>query len=114
MKKDKCKKSLLTFVKQTVFCNNNAFTKALYKCECGTVKEINMRKVRELRTISCGCKIHTGEHSKTHGLSKHPLYRVWKGIRNRCYNKNSSYYPNYGGRGVVMCKERYRDWETTK
>lgn len=41
----------------------------------------------------------------THGLSKSGLYRTYRQIIRRCYNKNSKSYPDYGGRGIVMCKE---------
>lgn len=40
-----------------------------------------------------------------HGLTKHPLYSVWKGIRKRCYNKNEPAYINYGGRGIKVSEE---------
>jgi len=58
-------------------------------------------------TKSCGCKqkeliriIQT-----KHGYKKHPLYSVWGGIKQRCYNKNSPAYPYYGGRGIKVCRE---------
>lgn len=104
------RRSLLTLVKQTVFHTNNAYTRALYKCECGVIKEINMRKVRELRTLSCGCLIHTlANHKGFHRLSKHPLYRRFLKIKTRCYNKNNPAYKNYGGRGVTICQEWLSD-----
>lgn len=31
-------------------------------------------------------------------------YSIWKAMRNRCNNKNCSSYPNYGGRGINVCK----------
>lgn len=40
-----------------------------------------------------------------HGLRSHPLYNVWSGIKDRCYNTNSHDYHNYGGRGVRMCDQ---------
>ena len=43
-----------------------------------------------------------------HGFSKgkrHPLYRKWQSIKNRCYNPNNSNYKYYGGRGIKICKE---------
>lgn len=40
-----------------------------------------------------------------HGLSKHPLYRVWVKIKDRLYNPNHEAYSIYGGNGVVMCEE---------
>lgn len=42
---------------------------------------------------------------KTHGLSKHPLYTVWRAVKNRCYNETFEQYKDYGGKGVVMCQE---------
>ena len=30
-------------------------------------------------------------------------YHVWKGIKQRCYNKNNEKYPLYGGRGIKVC-----------
>ena len=40
-----------------------------------------------------------------HGLSKSRLYRIWNGMKNRCYNNNSTNYKNYGGRGIKVCDE---------
>lgn len=41
-----------------------------------------------------------------HNLRRNSIYSVWSGIKDRCYNKNSPAYKNYGGRGIDM----YRDW----
>lgn len=43
-----------------------------------------------------------------HGMSSTRLYRVWGGMKDRCYNKNCKNYPHYGGRGIVVCDE----WKT--
>lgn len=45
-----------------------------------------------------------------HGLRKHSLYPVWKNMRNRCLNSNNKAYPNYGGRGIKVCRE----WDSAK
>lgn len=42
---------------------------------------------------------------RSHGLSKHPLYRRWQDIKRRCYDPNFRPYPYYGGVGVTMCQE---------
>lgn len=34
---------------------------------------------------------------------KHPLYKRWAGMKQRCLNKNSESYKNYGGRGIKVC-----------
>lgn len=36
----------------------------------------------------------------THGYSKTKVYRLWIDMKKRCYNKNSTGYENYGGRGI--------------
>lgn len=38
-----------------------------------------------------------------HGLSKHPLHRVWRGMIQRCHNKNYKHFDRYGGRGIIVC-----------
>lgn len=42
---------------------------------------------------------------KKHGLSGTRLYRIWCGMRQRCYDQNSPNYKNYGGRGITVCDE---------
>lgn len=49
-------------------------------------------------------------HVPRHGLSKHPLYRVWGGMCTRCNNPNASSYKWYGGRGIKVCKEWAEDF----
>lgn len=45
---------------------------------------------------------------KTHGLSHTVEYATWKRVRNRCLNKNSRDYSDYGGRGIGLCAR----WES--
>ena len=33
------------------------------------------------------------------------LYKVWKGMRERCYYKNHKGYKYYGARGIAVCDE---------
>ena len=61
-------------------------------------------------TKSCGCLLH--EHNKTHGLSNTDLYRIYCGMKSRCYNKNNKKYKNYGGRGIKICDEWVNDFST--
>jgi hypothetical protein len=48
---------------------------------------------------------HNSKGAKTHGLTNHPLYLIWNGIKSRCYNKNHAQYKDYGARGIEMCDE---------
>lgn len=36
------------------------------------------------------------------------LYACWASMRQRCYNKNSTDYKHWGGRGITMCN-RWRN-----
>ena len=80
--------------------NHRAF---VCECDCGNVKLIEPTFWEQGVTKSCGCKHN--ELLSTHGLSGSRLYRIWHGMYQRCYNKNSSGYENYGGRGITICQE---------
>lgn len=60
-----------------------------------------------------------GKRFATHGGSKTRLYRVWRGMKTRCYNANSKKYHHYGGRGIIICDEwltsfaKFREWALT-
>lgn len=46
-----------------------------------------------------------GRFKADHGLSKHPIYKIWSGIISRCYYENSYSFPWYGGKGIKLCDE---------
>ena len=43
-------------------------------------------------------------------MSKERLYRIWKRMRQRCNDPNSSDYSHYGGRGICVCDEWQNDY----
>ena len=44
-----------------------------------------------------------------HGYAGTPTYKSWVNMMQRCYNENSTYYADYGGRGIEVC-ERWHDF----
>lgn len=42
-----------------------------------------------------------------HGMSSSRMYRIYNHMIWRCYNPNCKKYPDYGGRGIVVCD----DWK---
>lgn len=69
--------------------------------------QIGVSNLVQGKTKSCGC-LHYENLSKgniVHGGRRDRLYKVYANMKNRCYNKNSSDYKYYGGRGIVICDE---------
>lgn len=47
--------------------------------------------------------------SRPPAISKHPLYKVFSGMRARCECKGATGYSNYGARGIYVCDEWRHD-----
>lgn len=47
-----------------------------------------------------------------HGLRKTRLFRIWANMKSRCYNPNVRSYARYGGRGITVCEEWLKDFQT--
>lgn len=67
-------------------------------CDCGTTKSICSRSLLGSRVVSCGCA-----RGRYRSVNQIPLYKVWKGMIDRCTNPNNKSYPKYGGRGITIC-----------
>lgn len=99
----------------------------LCECECGEKKAIRSDRLKNGNTKSCGClkleKKSCGDGEKTerkkgseatyykHGKSHHPLYTVWRGMKERCNNHKRPFYKHYGGRGIKVCNEWSNDFQ---
>lgn len=79
------------------------------KCDCGTVKDVRADQLINGHSVSCGCL--RDEAATTHGKSKTRIYRIWIGMRRRCYDSNQFGYQRYGGRGISVCNEWMTDFE---
>lgn len=73
-------------------------------CDCGNETIVRGSNLKSGAVKSCGC-LKRISHSTTHNMSKSKIYRIWAGMKNRCYNKNAKPYKRYGGRGVLVCDE---------
>lgn len=98
-----------------LYTNNELLANCL--CDCGKECTVPLTKLKMQRQISCGCLRNElcGVLSISHGQSNTRLYRIWAGIKTRCYNKNTASYKDYGGRGITVCDEwlnfkSFYDW----
>ena len=93
------------------FNTNPVFKTCQY---CGSDFRISPKRINTCHFCSrlCYTKSIIGKPfcNITHGLSKHRLYSIWKGMRKRCLNVNEPAYKNYGGRGITVC-ERWNDFK---
>lgn len=83
------------------------------QCDCGKIIKVRASALKAGKSKSCGClskdkskKIHS-----THGLSKHPLYKTWQAIKDRCYNEKNQFYKKYGEKGIRMSNEWKESFE---
>ena len=87
----------------------------LCKCNCGNYKVVTSSDLKKNKVKSCGClrketTSKTSLKNSTHHLSNSRLYKVWKSMKQRCYNKNNTPYKKYGGRGIKVCNEWKNDF----
>lgn len=91
------------------------------RCDCGRTFYAGTGTLNYGTTQSCGCAHHDNAvyntPAKTHGGSKKDrLYRVWRGMIDRCYYPSHNRYKHYGERGIYVCDEwrrnytAFRDW----
>lgn len=89
------------------------YTKWECLCSCGRTCIVIGGNLRVGQSKSCGCwYLETrGESNKSHGSYKAPEYVIWKAMKQRCCNPNSTAYKHYGGRGIAICSEWIDDFE---
>lgn len=84
------------------------------KCECGIEKVMNACAFKSGKAKSCGClnRELVKYMGITHGLSKEYKreYGSWQSMKQRCNNRNTKQYKDYGGRGIGYPK-RWENFE---
>ena len=116
---DNLEGSLFTRLTVTGLVGRNKQQNIIWEClcSCGNKTKATTADLRSGNTRSCGClqkekaTIHLLSISVTHGLSKDingkktRLFRIWTGIKTRCFNEHDKAFKNYGGRGISLCSE---------
>src|SRR5215203_526027 len=76
------------------------------RCDCGNLKISTTAHLQKRHCQSCCC---LKKEREQHGQTGSPTYISWTMMRQRCYNPNTAYYENYGGRGIRVC-QRWRSF----
>lgn len=97
-------------VLERAYIDTDNFIRWKCLCDCGSIYYGRAYPMKNGSINSCGClekenlKLLT-ESKTTHGLSKTPIYKVWKAMKARCYRKTDKRYSRYGLRGITVCNE---------
>jgi len=98
--------------------------RAIVRCACGTEGTRALDGILSGRSRSCGCLMRDEAGPRlAAALTKHGeatgrksrLYRIWKGMRERCRYPQHKSWHRYGGRGITVAEEwseyaAFRDW----
>jgi hypothetical protein len=85
------------------------------QCECGTIRKFGAYQLLYGARKSCGCSAgkFIAQARYIHGGNRRgettDEYKVWQGVKRRCYNPNERVFEYYGGRGIIMCER----WKTS-
>jgi hypothetical protein len=85
-------------------------TRWLMLCDCGTFHVARTRDLKVGNTRSCGCLVReiaatiSLRHGDARQGKRHPFYRTWNAMLDRCENPKAINWQWYGGRGITVCK----------
>ena len=88
----------------------NHHVRWICRCDCGTVKSVDVFSLRNGDSISCGCARseqlvkRLTKHGQCGRAGRSPEWRSWNGMIRRCTYPSMNSYHNYGGRGIVPCQ----------
>lgn len=82
-------------------------------CSCGDKQERLLSNMRRRGTKGCNSCVtkHISKGNETHKLSSHSLYKTYRGMVSRCYNKHHPSYHRYGERGIKVCDRWLKSFE---
>lgn len=81
-------------------------------CDCGNITQVRGSNLKSGAVKSCGCRRKNAKPTLTHGMSHTRLYRIWAGMKARCYSRNIPSYKDYGARGIAVCEEWRHSFES--
>jgi hypothetical protein len=95
-------------------------TNVICKCDCGNKITIRAVDFARGKYSTCGCSLRyklMSESATKHGDTRKSspyarIYRIYQGMKNRCYIKSFDGYDDYGGRGILVCDEWLKSYSS--
>lgn len=82
------------------------------KCElCGRILDVAGTSLKSGTSLSCRKCSATANHYRTHGLTDHPLYKVWQRMKGCTTRVQHQDFKHYGARGIRVCDEWFNDFQ---
>ena len=103
----------LTVIKVDRYEPKSHSTRWICKCDCGKEKSVLASCLKDGKVTSCGCfsSEQKSKRTKTHGFGNEDrLYRIWSGMKSRCYSECDRNFKRYGARGITVCPEWHKDF----
>lgn len=98
--------TVLGLDKEHDISQHNGQYKWICKCSCGEIVSVYANNLRSTNPSCSKCGYKKVSEKKSGLPSKNNrLYKIYYGMKDRCYNPNIKQYENYGGRGIAICDE---------
>jgi hypothetical protein len=103
----------LTVIKRDLEKSTKKNIRWLCKCVCGNITSVYTHHLRNGTSTSCGCfqKEDIIRRNTTHGMRHTFEYNSWTQMKARCNDINHKDYPNWGGRGIIVCDRWLNSFE---
>lgn len=76
------------------------------KCDCGTTRYVRTNHLKNRIPSKCMCQFtvrHGWCSRRPEKIQEKRMYKLWTGIKNRCYKPCNPAFAYYGGRGIKVC-----------
>lgn len=101
----------LTVIKRSG-SNKHRFATWLCRCDCSREIIVSTNSLNTKHYVTCGRCIC--ERTSSGDKKVESWQSIYRGMKDRCYNKKSKDYQKYGGRGISICEEWLRSIQAFK
>jgi hypothetical protein len=85
------------------------------RCVCGAESDVRVDAFTSGKSLGCrSCRANGNTRALKHGDTQKRWtteYAIWSSMVQRCTNPKNQAYPNYGGRGIRVCRRWRRSFK---